>query len=936
MPQCVPQGGRPGAGSRLNVGRLSGLSRRLSRLLNAQGKSAQYEQSQSSASADFVSNAPEELENRVLLSTYYVATNGSDSNAGNISKPFRTIQRAANIAQPGDVVEIRGGTYRETVRPSRSGTGSKPITFRSYGSETVTVSGADVIKGWSKHSGSIYKADQGWSMGFIEDQVFVDGKMMNQARWPNTSLDVSRPSKASADRISASSSSGTLYDSALTMPDGYWNGATMHIVPGQSWFGQTAKVNSYSKGKLSFSYRNMSGKETPTGGDPYFLVGKFKALDAPTEWFRDPDGTLYLWTPKSDSPSNHTVEAKRRDHAFDLRGRSGITVDGINLFAATVATGSSSYVRLNDLDVKYVGHYIGTTGRDQPNDSGIYLNGSNNSLTNSRIAYGAGHGLFIYGSNSRAENNVIHDVDYGAGSGNGIRAYGSGHVIKGNTIYNTGREGVKIASAPKAKVTYNHIYNSMLQTTDGGGIYTFGTNGQGAEIAYNRIHGVKAGGWGGVGIMLDNNSTNYVVHHNVVWDVNHGIKINYAGKYNKILNNTFVGTDTSVNTSSNANFSGSVFKNNIFTKQIKAGGGASWSNNINPGTDARFVDPAKGNFQLRSNSPAINKGASISGYTNGYSGSAPDIGALEYGRAAFGAGANVRIEDDWDVEPPPVDEEPEPTPEPRPTPEPTPSGGLTLQAEQFDAHRGVQKASSNIGSLDSGDWVRFDDVNFGSAGVNRAEFKLTVPDRLEGGVIEVRLGSVGGTLAGKIVTDGTGGWNDFETQSAGINRITGKHDVYLVFKGKSGVAVLDSVRFVNTGGGSPSTPAPSAPSGGTAVVLQAERASATRGVQKTATNIGSLDNGDWVRFDDVNFGTGKTRVTARLALPDRAEGKTIEFRVGGTSGTLVGRLVTDGTGSWSKFETQSAGISKVTGVKDLYLVFRGGSGVGVLDSIALS
>ena len=793
MPQCVPPGGRLGAGSRLNVGRLLGLSHRISRYLNAQGKSPQYEQSQSS----FVSVQPEELESRFLLSSFYVSTSGNDSNAGSLAKPFRTIQRAANVAGAGDTVFVRGGTYRETVRPSRSGSGGAPISFKAYNNENVTVSGADVVSGWSKHSGSVYKARQGWDLGGGKNQVFVDGQMMNEARWPNTSLDVSRPTKASADRISAGGSSGTLYDSALTMPDGYWNGATMHIVPGQSWFGQTAKVTSSSRGRLSFSYSRMSGKETPTDGDPYFLVGKFKALDAPTEWFRDPDGSLYLWTKNSDNPGGHTVEAKRRNHAFDLRGRSNITVDGFKIFAATVATGSSNGIKLNDLDVKYVGHYIGTSGRDQPPDSGIYLNGSNNSLTNSRIQFGAGHGLFIYGSNSRAENNVISDVDYGAGSGNGIRAYGSGHVLKGNTIYNTGREGIKIASAPKAKVTYNVIYNAMLQTTDGGGIYTFGTNGQGAEIAYNRIWNVKAGGWGGVGVMLDNNSTNYVVHHNVVWNVNHGMKINYAGKNNKVYNNTLAGTDTSINTSSNANFSGSVFKNNIFTKQVKSGGGASWSNNINPGTDARFVNPSGGNYQLRSNSPAINRGAHVSPYTNGYAGSAPDIGALEFGRPAFGAGANLQIDVDDDYEEEnPVDEDTgtDEDPDSTPDPDPTPSGGLVVQAESFDAHRGVFRSSSNIGSLDNGDWVRFDDVNFGG-GVTRVTAKLAVPSHRDGQVIELRVGGVSGTLLGKLVPDNTGGWAAFENQSASIKRVSGVQDLYLVFRGSSGVAVLDSLSF---------------------------------------------------------------------------------------------------------------------------------------------
>ena len=36
-------------------------------------------------------------------------------------------------------------------------------------------------------------------LGFGNNQVFVDGQMMIEARWPNTTLDVTRPRKASAD-----------------------------------------------------------------------------------------------------------------------------------------------------------------------------------------------------------------------------------------------------------------------------------------------------------------------------------------------------------------------------------------------------------------------------------------------------------------------------------------------------------------------------------------------------------------------------------------------------------------------------------------------------------------------------------------------------------------------------------------------------------------
>ena len=44
---------------------------------------------------------------------YFVATDGCDAADGSAAKPWRTIQRAADAAQAGDTVTIRGGTYRD-------------------------------------------------------------------------------------------------------------------------------------------------------------------------------------------------------------------------------------------------------------------------------------------------------------------------------------------------------------------------------------------------------------------------------------------------------------------------------------------------------------------------------------------------------------------------------------------------------------------------------------------------------------------------------------------------------------------------------------------------------------------------------------------------------------------------------------------------------
>jgi hypothetical protein len=66
---------------------------------------------------------------------YYVATNGSDNNPGTSASPFKTIQKAASVVNPGDTVIVRDGVYttssQYTTVLSRSGTAGNYITFRS-------------------------------------------------------------------------------------------------------------------------------------------------------------------------------------------------------------------------------------------------------------------------------------------------------------------------------------------------------------------------------------------------------------------------------------------------------------------------------------------------------------------------------------------------------------------------------------------------------------------------------------------------------------------------------------------------------------------------------------------------------------------------------------------------------------------------------------
>ncbi len=89
--------------------------------------------------------------------TYYVDNNSAradDNGPGTNARPFRTINKAAQVLQPGERVVIASGTYRECVRPVRGGTGpAQMISYEAAPGATVFVKGSEILKdGWQQES----------------------------------------------------------------------------------------------------------------------------------------------------------------------------------------------------------------------------------------------------------------------------------------------------------------------------------------------------------------------------------------------------------------------------------------------------------------------------------------------------------------------------------------------------------------------------------------------------------------------------------------------------------------------------------------------------------------------------------------------------------------------------------------------------------------
>ena len=601
-----------------------------------------------------------EINNKEL----YVATNGDDSNLGTLSSPYKTIQKCAQEALPGTICYIRGGTYREKVIPQYSGLSGQPITFKAYNDESVIVSGTEIVTpSWSLDTGSIYKAQAATDLGDGKNQIFIDHKMVNEARWPNMGPGPLNPifstfeSATNSNPTDVTKNLTTMIDKKLPQIPGGWDGAYITEFGPWGWNGYSEKVTSSSGNTLNLKIitDSINQEQFPSAGDKYFIYGKRALLDSPGEWYLDnATKILYLWHPQSINPSISIVEQKARTYGFDLSNKSFINLDGITLFATSIKTNeSSNNIIINRLKASYITHFQIIDTVWNTIDSGILLFGTNNTIKNSEIAYSAGNGIHAIGKGHTIDNNYIHDVDYSGAANAAIRTPSSATIgraeqlsITNNTMFNAGKSIIE-GAIQNSKITNNELYNAGLLTKDLGIIYISGDM-EGTEIAYNKIHDNKAAAFG-EGIYLEawngNDNKNDLIHHNAIWNNWSNIQINRNAGNIQIYNNTLAkDTFGSIFSNGLAGLSG-LTNLKIYNNSMDHGfqiSGADWTgadrqNNPN-GQNSQYIDLANNNYQLVSSSPSINTGRMIPGITDGYFGTAPDIGAFEYGKIPWNAG----------------------------------------------------------------------------------------------------------------------------------------------------------------------------------------------------------------------------------------------------------------------------------------------------------
>ena len=245
-----------------------------------------------------------------------------------------------------------------------------------------------------------------------------------------------------------------------------------------------------------------------------------------------------------------------------------------------------------------------------------------------------------------------------------------------------------------------------------------------------------------------------------------------------------------------------------------------------------------------------------------------------------------------------------------------------IEAEDYCEGRGVgiYGGGTRIGSIFDGNWVRYGNVNFGTTGIHAIEIEAG-RNHDTNTYVDVYLDDMSSTSIATVTLTNTGGYSSFDSHYAELSSVvTDVHDVYLVFRSDDiSVAVADVDKFTfldNTCAFS---------SYDITSTIEAEDYCDMYGVQSGAV-VSHTNSGDWLRFSGFDFGTEGANVFS-FSASSTTSGGTIELRSGSYTGTLLASVDITNTGAWSTYEDFEGNITTpITGVHDLYLVFKNGSG----------
>lgn len=513
--------------------------------------------------------------------TLYVSTEGSDVWSGQRPTPrgpdgpFATLTRArdelrklnaAGQLRDGAVVRVAAGEYvlldPFTISSRDSGSEAGPIVYQAMTEAKPVLRAAQVVPGFTKHKGQIFKADlRSAALADREfGQVFVGNRRQVLARYPN--FDARDPHGGTWAHVASVEGKENYtefhYGEDETHGWAHPQDGSVPIFGGRDWAFRIVPLLSHDPEQRKITLRSRTWCALAIG-DRYYVRGLFEELDAPGEWYRDPRSqVLYLWP---DQPLGlNEARVPMADEVVRFDGAAHVTLKGFVLEMCR-----QTAVRMTDCTHCLVaGCEIRNAG-----GWGVAIAGGSHTGAAGNDVHSCGHGgISVDGGDRRtlapghnfADNNYVHHcANLWLTYRPGVAVRGVGNRLSHNMVHDMPHAGI-LLSGNENMVEFNVVRHVNLQSADTGGIYFCSRDWtqRNNVIRYNIFH--HCGGFGKKnswrplangritftyphftwGIYLDDPTTGTRVYGNILYDVPMCALHNHGGRDNVWENNILV------------------------------------------------------------------------------------------------------------------------------------------------------------------------------------------------------------------------------------------------------------------------------------------------------------------------------------------------------------------------------------------------------------
>ncbi len=498
----------------------------------------------------------------------HVNSTALQSGDGSATKPFHRIQDAVDQATPGTQILVADGIYKEEITFPNSGSAGNWIQLKAAGNSVI-------LDGSRTVSGDVWSAEG-------RDNV-----------WRKQAYD---------------------------------------------FFAYLAR-----DGERFFQYDDLGTLRNDYGGEG---------------WYLDPD-TLKLYIRSRTDPSTHTWQVPFLNQALRIEGQDWIWIEGFDMrfygtglsaFGIYTRNASHIVIRNNNIHNIRYGIYIDwTRGNDGGNDTRIEYNEISDAPVNEwnwgsvKATSMEGTAIVLKGHiGAIVRGNDIHNFFNGIYTGSSADRHNPGLAFDIDVYDNYFHQISDDALEPEGACVNHRFRDNMIDDA------FVGVSLAPVSIGPTWVLRSTFANYTGRGIKWDRGSSGLaLIYHNTFWTTEKDIAaMDFIAPakngivYNNIFQNTSYGVYEVQVGSTDHNWD----HNNWYSPKRPR---FEWEGNSYANleklcaayglgchsieTDPELANPGGGNFALRSTSPDIDRGVSIPGINDNFSGAAPDIGAYEFG-----------------------------------------------------------------------------------------------------------------------------------------------------------------------------------------------------------------------------------------------------------------------------------------------------------------